>query len=178
MLQQEVFKIKLKRALRRIRKIFPVTINNYVYFFKNGTHIETAETNYKISEFNARHKSKIKKVDRKLKGNSKCFRVYINKDIAHITWVYDQLLLARQLGERNVLTVGGSLTEEHFRNMGLFTNVLKFVASRAQHDLIMLVDPANISSIKAMESAGFKKKYRFIMIRIAGFKIWCKKYAV
>jgi len=177
MLHQEVFRIKLKRVLRRIRKIFPVTIENYVFGFTKGTPVEVPETTYTISVFNQLNKSKIKKVDKKLKGNTKCFRVYINRNIAHITWVYEGLLLTRQLGEKNVLTVGGSLTEEYWRNRGLYANVLKLIASTTTHDLIALAEPGNIASIKAIENAGFKKKYRFKMLRIAGIKIWCRKYA-
>lgn len=177
MLQQEVFRIKLKRILRRIRKIFPVTIENCVYGFKKGIPVKVPETTYTISEFNEAHKSKIKKVDKKLKGNTKCFRIYINKNIAHITWVYEGLLLAKQLDEQNALTVGGSLTEEYWRNHGLYANVLRLITSQTTRDLIALVEPGNIASIKAIENAGFEKKYRFKMLRIAGIKIWCRKYA-
>ena len=131
---------------------------------------------YEVKIFTRQSKSGIGKIDVRLNYNDKCFAAFDNNVLVHESWIFKKKLLARQLGLRNVYTVGDSYTIPKYRQKGIYTNVLKLIISQRDKDLVIFVSPENIASVKAIEKAGFKKSFEFELLRFLGFKIRLQKH--
>jgi hypothetical protein len=162
---------------KRIKKLFPVKIEALAYYLPKKPQVELMGQPFEIKIFTTDSLSGIKKIDLKLNKSNSCYAVFINNELAHTTWLFKNKLLTNQLGEKNVFTVGDSLTNEKFRGKGIYPYVLRYISMEAERPVIIYVDESNISSIKGIEKAGFIKKYSFSMLRLLGIKIWSNKYA-
>lgn len=161
-----------------IKKLSPKKISAIVYSFPRGATNDIPVMPFELKVFSENRKSGMPKMDKKLHSKNQCYAVVENGRIVHSTWLFENTLLTKQLGEYNVYTAGDSFTLEKYRGKGIYTNVLKAIVASCNKDIFIYVEPNNIASIKAIEKAGFCKRYSFIMIRFLGIKVWCRKYAI
>ena len=160
-----------------LKKLLPVKIKALVYFMPKESDINIDASLFEVKIFTGNYRSGIDKIDKRTNENNSCYTVFINSELAHVTWLFKNKLLTKQLGEKNAYTVGDSLTNEKYRGKGIYPFVLRTIAKATSKDIIIYVEPDNIASVRGIEKAGFKKKYSFSMIRFLGVKLWCTKHA-
>ena len=160
-----------------LRKLLQLKISAIAYFLPKQNGIKADDLPFDLRIFTVTNKSGIKKIDSKLSSNNECYAVFVDGELAHVTWLFKKKLLTKQLGEKNVNNAGDSFTSDQYRGKGIYTHVLKTIAERANKDIIIYVDADNFPSIKGIERAGFKKRYSFTIWRLLGVKIWSSKHA-
>jgi hypothetical protein len=153
------------------KKLLPAKIHLCAYIFRKNVIQNNYCLNYTLKVFTGNKKSGIKKIDSQISNNNECYAVFDDDKLIHATWVFKRKLLTSQLGIHNVYTAGDSYTIESYRGQGIYTNILKLISSEKEKDIIIFVDPNNLSSIRGIEKAGFSKLYEFILIRFLGLKI-------
>jgi hypothetical protein len=158
------------------KKLLPLRIQSRAYIFKKNVKQDNFCMNYDLKIFTKNNKSGIKKIDEQLSNNNVCYAVFDNDLLIHTSWIFKKKLLSKQIGIRSTYIIGESHTIITYRGKGIYTNVLKIISSQKDKDIVIFVSPHNLSSVKAIEKAGFKKLYEFELMRFLGFKMRFIKY--
>jgi len=163
-----------------LKKIKPTVIKNYVYAGKDFEKLPVLKLpeSFTLKIFDDNALTGINIIDRNKSADNTCYAVFENDRLAHISWVYKNNLLLRQLGyDHNYYTMG-SYTDPAYRGKGIFSVILNsMMRDYADKRFLGFVDPSNEVSIKGLVKAGLEKWYRFKLIRVFGLKIYLKKYA-
>lgn len=156
-----------------IKKILPTSISALVYIKESNSLNEYQDSLYKLIVYS--FPSGIKKIDKR--KFHKVYVVYDDNKIIHMSYVFKNNLLSRQLGFKNYFTIGDCVTLPEYRGKGIYPNVLKkIVADFSTENLVMFVNKTNLSSIKGIEKGGFKLAFHFKMLRILGLNIKTRKF--
>lgn len=157
-----------------IKKLKFKKIESLVYIHKPDDLVEPFEIKYSFKIFDDGNKTNITHVDSK-----KYFKAYVvldNDKFVHVSCMFKNNLLAKQLGYKNAFTIGECVTNNAYKGQGIYPSILKKIKADYKKDtIIVFVQPNNIASIKGIEKAGFHKLYQFIMYRFLGINLYTKK---
>lgn len=157
-----------------IKKLKFKKIESLVYTNKPDDLVENADIKYSLQIFNAGAKTNIHHVDSK-----KYYKAYLVTDegkFVHVSCMFKNNLLAKQLGFNNAYTIGECVTSNNYKGQGIYPSILKKIKADYKKELlIVFVQPNNIASIKGIEKAGFHKLYQFVMYRFLGINLFTRK---
>ncbi len=92
-------------------------------------------------------------------GKAKIYYVADADDLMHTSYVVPQCSKFPFLG-KNDYEIGPCFTYPQYRGKGIYPNVLRHICNslgNSDTSFYMIVDDANIASVKGIEKAGFKK---------------------
>ena len=91
---------------RVLKKLSFVRIHACVYLSNDHSRYHDFHFPFEYKIFDKETKSGIRKIDKKIKKDNKCFAVFNNEELVHTSWVFKRNLLAKQLKFKNVHIVG------------------------------------------------------------------------
>lgn len=157
-----------------IRKVKFKKVESFVYNNEAANSVTPNNLKYTLTIFNESEKTNIPQIDRQ--SYFKAYAVFDENKLAHVSFVFKNNLLAKQLGFKQALTIGECVTNANYRGQGIYPTILQQIRSDLSHNiLIVFVHPSNLSSIKGIEKAGFKRLYQFIMYRFLGINLYTRK---
>ncbi|MBP9213729.1 MAG: hypothetical protein V9E96_09390 [Chitinophagaceae bacterium] len=158
-----------------LKKLKFKKIESLIYINKPNDLIVLPEIKYTHKIYDEGYKTNIAHVDGK-----KFFKAYVVLDgnkFVHVSCIFKNNLLAKQLGYKNAYTIGECVTSNIYKGQGIYPVTLTKIKIDFKNDtLIVFVQPNNIASIKGIEKAGFHKLYQFIMYRFLGINLYTKKF--
>jgi predicted acetyltransferase len=96
-----------------------------------------------------------------------------NGEIANISFLYRNILLARQIGYKKEHVIGNCETKVKYRGNSVYphmlTKILEYCREHKRENILIFVGPDNRASIKGIERAGFKFQKRAKILRFLGF---------
>ncbi|MCU0323235.1 MAG: hypothetical protein MUE72_12520, partial [Chitinophagaceae bacterium] len=106
-----------------IRKLKFKKIESIVYINRVDDKIESVEMKYTFNIFDEGKKTNISHVD-----NKKFFKAYVvfDKDkFVHVSCMFKNNLLAKQLGYKKAFTIGECVTNNTYKGQGIYPSILK-----------------------------------------------------
>ena len=113
-------------------------------------------------------------IDKRLSDKRSCYAFLHDGEIAHASWLLDDVLLPASFGfDPRVPVIGDCDTPPKFRGRRLYPEMLQRIASdvlaaRGCDRVYILVSPDNVASIRGIEHAGGVRVSRLEGIRVAG----------
>jgi len=130
---------------------------------------------FSLTIFKVGERSGVPEIDRRLGSQHSCYVLMHEAEIAHVSWLFDDVVLPAAFGfDPMIPVIGDCDTPPKFRGRGLYPLVLRRIASDLLHErrrdrVYILVAPTNVASIRGIERAGGIRVAHLRGTRIAGF---------
>jgi len=104
--------------------------------------------------------------------DTSAYDLYIDGVFAHRSNVFTNVHVLRLIKKNKQPAIGDCFTESSFRGMSIYPYMLNYITNRLLKncsEVVILVAPSNLASIKGIEKASFKKCYRIQTKRFGPF---------
>ena len=163
--------------MKFIAKLKPKVIEGLAFSNTVSSSRTVFPLSYTLKIISTNEKTGFAKIDKKKSSSNTCYAVFDNGELIHESWIFKQKLLTRQLGYRSAETVGDCYTLDSYRGKGIYTAVLnRILFDYSGKQLIIYADDFNESSVKGIIKAGFRRLYRFKVVRLLGLKVLVRRY--
>lgn len=82
--------------------------------------------------------------------------VYDEGNVVHKSFIFKNVHLLSLLN-RSGITIGNCYTNPEYRGQSIYPKIISYIYKEKKQQTLMIVDSNNISSIKGIEKAGFKR---------------------
>lgn len=160
-----------RRVLARLR---PRRIDLLLFELFGRPNHEPIAAGFALTTFTSRDRSGIPEIDRRLSSEHTCYVLMHEAEIAHVSWLFDDVVLPAAFGfDAMTPVIGDCDTPPKFRGRGLYPLALRRIASdvlvqRGRDRVYILVAPTNAASIRGIERAGGVRVARLQGTRLAG----------
>jgi hypothetical protein len=160
------------KILILLKKLMPLKIHICIYS-RPELLVQFNQIDYSCEESKNPIIDKSNVVKRSIISKNKTrYSIEIDNQMAHVSYLINQNLLARQLGFNNCYVIGECHTEASFRGRGLYgITVQHILDDNPDRKIILFISPLNHSSIRGVEKVGLTKIDEFIVYRFIGLAI-------
>jgi hypothetical protein len=157
-----------------LEKLLPARLDESLYAMSAAEALRLENPDLEIRHHTIHNPTGIPSLDRRLSRSKECYLVTIDGQMAHLSWLHWSVRLPRQCGfDGTVPVIGDCHTFERFRGKAIYPRVLRYIARdvaarAAATSVYVLVSPSNLSSVRGIEKAGFRRLARLRGIRFAG----------
>jgi len=116
-------------------------------------------------------------IDSRCNYNKEAFYITQNGALAHVSWLFKNKLLARQLGFKRHYIIGDCFTTESFKGKGFYgITISHIIHSFPFKDFVLFIEPHNFSSIRGIEKIGLSLVGDYSVFRFLGIAYNLKKH--
>ena len=171
------------RRARRIRAqdlpkvVLPRFIDEWLYVARTCPVTVADEDDLKIVRYNPDNPSGEERIDRMLAAERTCYRAILGTETVHESWVFRDAILPSRFGYDPLAPlIGNCVTRPEYRGRRIYERVLMFIvndllAEGGDGQVLILVSPENVASIRGIERAGFDRIDRLRGLRLLGFVV-------